>query len=194
MTGSRLARRLGLDRNPLRRRTDKVEVCLAAVLIATFLASAPILSMTVVGWVGRNAAAEQLATHLQQVPAIVQKAAPAPPAWELSGYSSVPARWTAPDGQARAGQILVSGRVPAGHIVRLWVNAAGTPAGPLPGGRAEIANEVAAALATIVAVGIVLLCLTCAGRWVLDRRRLAGWEAAWAAVGPQWTKRFRSRG
>jgi len=161
MTGSRLARRLGLDRNPLRRRTDKVEVCLAAVLIATFLASAPILSMTVVGWVGRNAAAEQLATHLQQVPAIVQKAAPAPPAWELSGYSSVPARWTAPDGQARAGQILVSGRVPAGHIVRLWVNAAGTPAGPLPGGRAEIANEVAAALATNVAVGIVLLCGGC---------------------------------
>jgi hypothetical protein len=39
-----------------------------------------------------------------------------------------------------------------------------------------------------------LLCLAWAGRWVLDRRRLAGWEAAWAAVGPHWTKRFRSRG
>ena len=24
----------------------------------------------------------------------------------------------------------------------------------------------------------------------LDRRRLAGWDAAWAAVGPQWTKRL----
>jgi len=29
---------------------------------------------------------------------------------------------------------------------------------------------------------------------VLDRRRLADWEAAWAAVDPQWTRRFLSRG
>jgi hypothetical protein len=45
-----------------------------------------------------------------------------------------------------------------------------------------------------IALAIVLLCLAWAGRWVLDRRRLAGWEADWAAVGPQLTKRFWSRG
>jgi hypothetical protein len=45
-----------------------------------------------------------------------------------------------------------------------------------------------------MALGFVLLCLAWAGRWVLDRRQLAAWEAAWAAVGPHWTKRFRSRG
>jgi len=44
------------------------------------------------------------------------------------------------------------------------------------------------------ALGAVLLWLAGAGRWMLDRRRLAGWEAAWAAVGPQRTWRFRSRG
>jgi hypothetical protein len=38
MTATRLARRLGLDRNPLRRRTDKIATCLAAALIAVFLA------------------------------------------------------------------------------------------------------------------------------------------------------------
>ncbi len=26
------------------------------------------------------------------------------------------------------------------------------------------------------------------------KTRLAGWEAAWATAGPQWTRRFRSRG
>ena len=36
--------------------------------------------------------------------------------------------------------------------------------------------------------------LAWAGRWLLDRRRLADWEVAWASVGQQWTKRFRSRG
>jgi len=40
----------------------------------------------------------------------------------------------------------------------------------------------------------VLLCLAWAGRWVIDRRRLAAWAAAWDAVGPKWTRRFRSLG
>jgi len=56
------------------------------------------------------------------------------------------------------------------------------------------AREAAAAVIATAALGIVLLCLAWAGRWVLDRRRLANWETAWAAVGPQWTRRFRSRG
>ena len=51
-----------------------------------------------------------------------------------------------------------------------------------------------AGVVATVALGIVLLCLALAGRWVLGRRQLADWETAWAAVGPQWTKRFRSRG
>ena len=57
-----------------------------------------------------------------------------------------------------------------------------------------VANEARAAVTATVTLGIVLLFLAWAGRWVLDRRRLAAWEAAWAAVGPHWTKRFRSRG
>jgi hypothetical protein len=57
-----------------------------------------------------------------------------------------------------------------------------------------LADEATAAVIATAAVGIALLCLAWAGRWLLDRRRLANWEAAWAAVGPQWTRRFRSRG
>jgi hypothetical protein len=56
------------------------------------------------------------------------------------------------------------------------------------------AYEATVAVIATVTLGIMLLCLACAGRWVLDRRRLADWEAAWAAAGPQWTRRFRSRG
>ena len=54
--------------------------------------------------------------------------------------------------------------------------------------------EATAATVAIATLGIVLLCLAWAGRWVLDQRRLADWETAWAAVGPQWTKRFWSQG
>ena len=112
----------------------------------------------------------------------------------LPGYSLVLARWTTPDGQARTGRIPVSTSMAAGRTVRLWVNAAGSPAGLPPNHRLVPALEATAAVIATVALGIMLLCLAWAGRWVLDRRRLAGWEAAWAAVGPQWTRRFRSRG
>jgi hypothetical protein len=57
-----------------------------------------------------------------------------------------------------------------------------------------LADEDPAAAAATATLGIMLLCLAWAGRRVLDRHRLAAWEAAWAAVGPQWTRRFRSRG
>jgi hypothetical protein len=57
-----------------------------------------------------------------------------------------------------------------------------------------LARQATTAVVATVALGIVLLCLAWAGRRVFDRRRLANWEAAWATVEPQWTKRFRSRG
>jgi len=69
------------------------------------------------------------------------------------------------------------------------VNAAGSPAGPALNDRLVPAYEATAAVIATVALGIMLLCLAWAGRWVLNRRRLAGWEAAWAAVGPQWARR-----
>jgi hypothetical protein len=50
------------------------------------------------------------------------------------------------------------------------------------------------ALVGTLALVTVLSLLAWAGRKLLDRRRLADWELAWAIVGPQWTKRFRSRG
>jgi hypothetical protein len=194
MTVSRLARRLGLDGNPLRRRTDKIAVGLAALLVVVFLTAAPVVSMVAIGAAGRMAAGQQVTRSWRQVSAVVQNAAPAPPAWELSGYSWVRARWIAPDGRARAGQIPVSTAVAVGQTVRVWVNAAGTPTGPLPNPGAVVADQAAAALAAVVTLGVTLLCLACAVRWALDRRRLAKWETEWAAVGPPWTRRFQSRG
>jgi hypothetical protein len=46
----------------------------------------------------------------------------------------------------------------------------------------------AASLATMAVAG-VLAVLGLFTRWVLDRRRLAAWDARWRATGPQWTGR-----
>ena len=194
MTATRLARRLGLDGNPLRRRTDKIAACFAALLLAMFSIGAPVLSVTAIGWAARSGATgQQAARSWHQVSAVLRQAAPSFSREALS-FTLVQARWTAPDGRARSGSIPVSAGLAAGHTVPLWVDEAGLPTGATPSHGAVLAREAAAGAVAAVALGIVLLCLASLGRWVLDRRRFTDWEAAWAAVGPQWTRRFRSRG
>ena len=195
MKTTRLARRLGLDGNPLRRSTDKIATCLAALLLVMFLAGAPWLSVAAVSWTARAAAAaQQAARSWRQVPAVLRQAAPASTCGGIFGYCWVLARWTAPHGQGRTGEILVKAGLGAGSSVPVWVNRVGWLTGPPPSHRAVRASEAAAPVFVVLVLGIVLLCLAGAGRWALDRRRLANWEAAWAAVGPEWTRRFRSRG
>jgi hypothetical protein len=159
MKKPRLARRLGLIGNPLRRRTDKLATLLTALLLAVFLTGAPLLSVAAVGWAARAAGTGQHAARpLHQDPA--------------------------------AGKVGLA----AGYKVPLWEDAAGSRINPPLNHRAVLALEATAAVVAACALGIMALCLAWAGRWMVDRRRLAAWEAAWATVGPQWAKRFRSRG
>jgi hypothetical protein len=155
----RLARRVGLDANPLRRRIDKAAACLSALLLAVFLTGAPLLSVAAMGWAARAAGTEQQATHF----------------WHH-------------------GPAVGKDRLAGGYQVPLWDDAAHSRTNRPLAHRAVLAVEATSAVCATSALAIVLLCLASAGRWVLDRRRLAAWEAAWATVGPQWTKRFRSRG
>ena len=193
----RLACRLGLDANPLRRRTDKIATFLAAQLLLVFLVCAPLLAITAYGWAGRVAAAEQRAERSwREVPAVLLKSVPAPNslASGLFGYSWVPARWVAPNGQDRSGNIAVDVGMAAGRTVRIWVDAAGRPTDVPLAHRAVQARAATVAAVATLALVIVLSFLAWAGRKLLDRRRLADWELAWAIVGPKWTRRFRSRG
>ncbi len=193
----RLARRLGLDNNPLRRRTDKIAVCLGAGLLAAFLSGAPLLSIAAAGWAGHAAAVEQRAQRdWQQVSAVLLRNAPAtgPFAGSLYGGAWVPATWTAPDGRTRNGEVDVTTGLAAGQTVPIWVTMAGLPAGPPLTHDAVVARSALAAAVAPIVLAITLAFLVGVTRWVIDRRRLAGWDAAWALVGPQWTKRFWSRG
>ena len=196
MTAKRLARQLGLDGNPLRRRTDKIAAWLAALLVMVFVIGTPELSIAAIGWAGHAGAGRQQPARSRYVVTAVLRQASRMPSLEagIGRVSMVQARWTAPDGRARAGTIPVSAGLAAGSTVPLWVDVAGWPTGPPPSHSAVLARESAAAVGITVTLAILLLCLAGGGRWVINRRRAADWEAAWAAVGPQWTRRFRSRG
>jgi hypothetical protein len=194
---TRLARKLGLDANPLRRRTDKIATWLMAQFLVVVLIGAPLFAIAAFTWAARAGAAEQRAERSwREVPAVLLRSVPVPDSFAGSvfGYSWVPARWTAPNGKVRSGDIPVEVGLTAGRKVRLWVDAAGTPTDLPLTHRAVAARAATAAAAATAALLIVFSSLALIVRWLLDRRRLADWELAWAIVGPQWTKRFRSRG
>jgi hypothetical protein len=195
-SAGRLGRRLGLDRNPLRRRTDKIATWLMAQFLVAVLIGAPLLGIAAFTWAGRAGAAEQRAERSwREVPAVLLRSVPAPDSFAgVFGYSWAPARWTAPNGQVRSGDIPVEVGPAAGRKVLLWVDAAGRPTDAPLTHRAVMARAATAAAVVTAVLLIVLSCLALIVRWLLDRRRLADWELAWAIVGPQWTKRFRSRG
>jgi len=123
MKTTRLARRLGLDGNSLRRRTDKIAACLAALLGVVFLIGAPLLSGAAICWAGRAGPAGQRAERSwQQVPAASLQARPAPaaghpvPLWAASAGApasrplnrrAAVARGAAAAGAAALGIVLV---------------------------------------------------------------------------------------
>ena len=76
-TWLKLTRRLGVDGNPLRRRSDLLDAWLLPVAIAAFLALCPIVAVVTGVWVRADNAAQrhdQLSWHREQ--AVLQAAAP----------------------------------------------------------------------------------------------------------------------
>jgi hypothetical protein len=177
-----------LDRNPLRRGSDRAETAVLGILLAAFVAGAPFAAHAAGSWTYagsiREAQAQQAA--LRQVPAtLLQAAAP----WSIGeGGAEAQARWKAPDGQVRTGQIFVFSAAPAGSTVEVWVNQAGQLTNsPLQHsqvtGRAVMARVLA-----VAGLAVALILVGWAARWVLDRRRVAAWDAEWLAAG-RWSSR-----
>src|SRR5215467_3226346 len=138
----RVVRRLGLDNNPLRRRTDRIAACLGAGLLIAFLAGAPLLTMAAIHWARKASIAEQRAQHnWSRVDAVLLRSAPAsaPLPSGLYGGTWLPARWTAPDGRSRTGEIDVTTGIAKGQTLPIWVDQAGLPTGPPLTHRAVVA-------------------------------------------------------
>ncbi len=189
----RLTQRLGLDRNPLRRRSDRAETSIMAALLAVFLIGAPVTAVAASNVA--HAAAVQ-ARHARQeshrVPAILLEAAPknAGFMYQSATFAWVRARWKAPNGSVRVGEIPAVGGTRAGSTVRVWVDNSGrVTSAPLT--TAQIIHRaVATVILAPIALAVLLLSMAAMARRLLERRRLAGWEAGWEAIEPQWTHRM----
>jgi hypothetical protein len=184
------AARLLLGRNLLRRRHDRIESAAILVLTVAFLAT-----MVWASFLGARLYQSQLAgaAQLRPATAILTQDGPRPDI-RLVPTGQVLARWAAPGGREKSGVIeavttpAISGAV-AGARVLVWLNRLGLPAAPPPGRVSMMAGAVLRALAVAAGVVAGLLISYRLCRLVLDRRRLAAWESAWALTGPRWTSR-----
>jgi hypothetical protein len=188
---TRLTRRLGADRNPLRRPADLIEAWLLPAVIVAFLALGPLAAGAASLWVhAGNAAARQAQRSWHRVPAVLLRAAPGPLMSDNGANTwlvETPARWTS-GGRAHTGKIPAAAGSRADAVVPVWLDRAGNVRIPPPTADQVQERVIVVAAAALAALAVLLASLALLARWVLDRRRLAGWDAAWQAVGPQWSR------
>jgi F0F1-type ATP synthase membrane subunit c/vacuolar-type H+-ATPase subunit K len=190
-----LARKIGLDANPLRRRSDRAEAWIRLGLVLIFLAASPLAAVglgNLTNAASMSAARAQAASE-RQVPAVLVKKVSRATDNPLYGSSQLVwarAQWTAPDGQRRTGEVPAPVGSQAGHKEIIWVDSSGQLVYP-PIGQGQIASRVIAVVAlTPAALGALLMITLWLIRRFLDRRRITNWAAEWSAVEPQWTKRL----
>jgi hypothetical protein len=188
---TRLSRRLALDGNPLRRRSDLLAGWLLPAAIAAFLVLGPVAAGVAdsVAHSGITSAQQAQRTWRQFTATTTLPAAG--PARPLDGSNSwtewVPARWVV-NGQPRSGLIPVASGTWAGDTVPVWLDAAGHVRLP-PLSNAGVRNRVLADVGFTLAGLALLLTVAAVATWrVLHRRRLASWEDAWLAEGPYWSR------
>jgi hypothetical protein len=191
MLGRRLRRRLGFDRNPLRRRSDRIETVIRTVLIVIFLVSGPLAAIGVGHYVGdgadRGASAQ---TQRHQVRAVVA-GDPAPLRCGRFGcrQAMTLVRWTTPGGSQRTAEMRVPGLAHAGDHVTLWVDKMGAPTAPPPGNSDYTGASVAAAAFTVLAIAVVCLLAGIITHAELNVRRMTAWQNRWSVVEPMWSGR-----
>ena len=188
-----LARRIGLDRNPLRRRIDRVQAVLTLLLIAAFLTAAPVLTAVAGHWARTLGMGQEQAERAWREVTATVVGGPAtgrPGAFSAWGPVRARARWTAPDGRGRSGLVQVTAGTRVGSRFLVWVNASGVPTGPPmrpvePGQQAALAE-----LVTLCVLAVAACLIADTGRILFDRHRLAAWEKEWRAIGPLWTRQL----
>jgi hypothetical protein len=186
----RLVRGLRPDRNPLRRRSDRVETYLLAGLFVATAAGAPFAAQAAsqAAYSGALRAEQtQLATR-HQVRAVLTQTAGSNGAYTLSAEVPVPATWTSATGVRRTGMILALEGTPKGSQVSLWADNQGNIVSPplLP---AQVAGQGdVAALGTSVGIAVLYLCEAGIVRYVVNRRRMAAWETDWAVTAQVWNR------
>ncbi|MFC7844692.1 hypothetical protein ACFY3O_23800 [Streptomyces sp. NPDC001046] len=168
--------------NPLRRRVDVVEAWVVVAGWVLALLGGLCAGLMASGAVDRAVERQRAESH--EVRAVLVRDAPGPSAARAASDHRVwgTVRWTAPDGSRHQEEARVPPRAGAGSAVAVWVDREGDlTSPPVSGGEAWLHSAMGGVLAGAFAGGTVLGTVWLA-RLVLDRRRLAMWDAEWERV------------
>jgi hypothetical protein len=187
----KLTRRLGGDGNPLRRREDFIEAWLAPIAIALFLILSPVVVFAACAVVhAENAATRQAESSYRPVHAVLLQSSVGPADADHGANTWLTptlARWTF-DGRPHVGDVPAPSSTAEGSVITIWLSRAGrVQSPPLTAGQARD-HAIIATVTALSALATLLMVLPWLARRVLDKRRLASWEADWLAVGPRWTR------
>jgi hypothetical protein len=178
------------DRNALRRGTDRLETCLLVGLFVVLAAVTPFAARLAghASYVsGLHARQEQLATR-HQVQAMLTADAGPVSGYSISAYVLTQATWTSAAGVRSSGEVPAEAGSPKGTFVTVWTDANGDLDSP-PLAVTEVASQAdAATVGVIVGAGVAYIVVAAATRQLLNRRRMAAWDADWLATAPAWNR------
>lgn len=179
------------DRNPLRRRSDRVETYLFAGLFVLAAAGAPLAAQAAshAAYAAALSAQRAQAAATHQVPAVTTQAAGSSyGGYTIVGYVPAQATWTSVTGIRHSGQVLAPAGSPRGTAVTVWTDAAGDLTSP-PLRPSQVAGQAdLAAIGAIAGVGVLYLSGIGIVRWVLYRRRMTAWAADWEVTARAWNR------
>ena len=159
------------DRNPLIRRTDRLEALLMLVVLVVSLVAIPVagvLAATV--YSGREIQYNQQAHERRAVTATVTNAGN-----DGSATTAVHAKWPVAAGE-RTGSLYLATAAKAGQRIEIWVDKDGNPVAPPNSRWHALSGAVATVLATFLIVGFWLTFLVTEVCSRLDGARDAQWE------------------
>ncbi|MFJ5533839.1 hypothetical protein [Streptomyces sp. NPDC093261] len=175
-------------RNPLRRRSDRLEAWLVLAIWAFVLLAGVLGGRAAAGVVDQALAAHRARSHAARA-VLTQDADRTPGALSRYGDGGMwaKARWSA-SGSPHTGLVKVEPGTRAGTAVTVWTDPSGELVSlPATEDQARVQARVVGTLAGMSAAAGVLVC----GRLLrgrLDRRRLEAWDREWEWIGPQWRR------
>ena len=178
------------DRNPLRRGTDRLETYLLAGLFAAVAAGTPFAAQAAshASYVNTlHVQQEQLAVS-HQVRATLTQNATVASGYALNVNVLTPATWTSPTGVRRSGVVPAAPGSRKGTAVTVWTDGSGYLESP-PLTTAEVTGQADAAMVGAFAgAAVVFVAGAGAIRQLMNRRRMAAWDADWATTAPMWNR------
>jgi hypothetical protein len=183
-------RRLGLGRNPLRRRVDRLEAALLMISLAAALLVVP--AAAALGTTIRNRAEQSAAQERAEVRSVkartLEDTAEVVPSSPGSTTTTVRVRWSDTSGSPQEGKADVLIGTGAGTELTIWLDRTGAMTrAPRPPAD-SIALGLAAGVTMPMLAWPLLLALFQFARRPLDRHRAEEWAREWEQVSPRWTR------